>query len=101
MIPDYQIHLYMIRIYNESQSLTHPYQNLYQHFHSHIHDSLFGISKETILGNQTKMIRQFDGNTRFNTNIPRIQSVISLRFEVEKPNPPSANNRTTLLLKKK
>lgn len=41
MIPDYQIHLYMIRIYNESQSLTHLYQNLYQHFHSHIHDSLF------------------------------------------------------------
>lgn len=41
MIPDYQIHLYMIRIYNESQSLTHPYQNLYQHFHSHIHDSQF------------------------------------------------------------
>lgn len=29
----------------------------------------FGISKKTILGNQTKMIRQFDGNTRFNTNI--------------------------------
>ena len=98
MIPDYQIHLYMIRIYNESQSLTHPYQNLYQHFHSHIHDSLFW----NIQGNHTWQPDKNDQTIpglipifhEFKASFPFV-------FEVEKPNPPSANNRTTLLLKKK